>query len=211
MCVCSGAQLCLTFWFHQATLFTGFPRREYWSGLSFPSPRNLPDPGKGPTSVESTAPAGRLFITVATCAPPGGSDNEASACNAGSLGSVPGSGRSLKTAMATHSSILAWRIPWTEELLAGYSPWVCKESDMTEWLKHTQRAGQPLLHEGGPWFSDCCPVRRGAFGHRGLTQRKDGLGAADRGGGWRRAATGHGVPGVLSILQKSGEAGPILP
>ena len=95
--------------------------------------------------------------------------------------------------------------------LAGYSPWVCKESDTTEWLTHTQHAGQPLLHEGGPWFSDCCPVRRGAFGHRGLTQRKDGLGAADRGRGWRRAATGHGVPGVLSILQKSGEAGPILP
>ena len=29
--------------------------------------------------------------------------------------SVPGSGRSLKEGMATHSSILAWRIPWTEE------------------------------------------------------------------------------------------------
>ena len=25
--------------------------------------------------------------------------------------------------MATHSSILAWRIPWTERSLAGYSPW----------------------------------------------------------------------------------------
>ena len=29
--------------------------------------------------------------------------------------------------MATHSSIFAWRIPWTEEL-GGYSPWGCKES-----------------------------------------------------------------------------------
>ena len=28
---------------------------------------------------------------------------------------VPGSGRSLEEDMATHSSILAWRIPWTEE------------------------------------------------------------------------------------------------
>ena len=28
----------------------------------------------------------------------------------------------LEKEMATHSSILAWRIPWTEEL-AGYSPW----------------------------------------------------------------------------------------
>ena len=28
---------------------------------------------------------------------------------------IPGSGRSLEEEMATHSSILAWRIPWTEE------------------------------------------------------------------------------------------------
>ena len=33
--------------------------------------------------------------------------------------------------MATHSSILAWRIPWTEEP-DGYSPWGNKELDMTE-------------------------------------------------------------------------------
>ena len=31
------------------------------------------------------------------------------------VGSIPGSGRSLEEGMATHSSILAWRIPWTEE------------------------------------------------------------------------------------------------
>ena len=35
--------------------------------------------------------------------------------------------------MANHSSILAWIIPWTEEL-AGYSPWGHKESDTTERL-----------------------------------------------------------------------------
>ena len=46
---------------------------------------------------------------------PGGSEVKASACNAGDLGSIPGSGRSLEKEMATHSSILAWRIPWTEE------------------------------------------------------------------------------------------------
>ena len=39
----------------------------------------------------------------------------------------------LEKGMAADSSILAWRIPWTEEL-GGYSPWGCKESDMTEWL-----------------------------------------------------------------------------
>ena len=34
--------------------------------------------------------------------------------------------------MATHSSSLAWKIPWMEE--PGYSPWGCKELDMTERL-----------------------------------------------------------------------------
>ena len=37
------------------------------------------------------------------------------ACNAGDLGSTPGSGRSPVEGKATHSSILACRIPWTEE------------------------------------------------------------------------------------------------
>ena len=37
------------------------------------------------------------------------------AYNAGDLDSIPGSGRSLEKKMVTHSSILAWRIPWTEE------------------------------------------------------------------------------------------------
>ena len=37
--------------------------------------------------------------------------------------------------MATHSSILAWKIPWTEGAwLAGYSPWGRKQLDMTEQL-----------------------------------------------------------------------------
>jgi len=30
---------------HQAPLFMGFPGQEYWSGLLFPSPGDLPDPG----------------------------------------------------------------------------------------------------------------------------------------------------------------------
>ena len=36
--------------------------------------------------------------------------------------------------MATHSSTLALKIPWTEELGAGYCPWGHKESGMTEQL-----------------------------------------------------------------------------
>ena len=43
----------------------------------------------------------------------------------------------LEKEMATHSSILAWRIPWTKRSLVGYSPRACKESDTTKWLTHT--------------------------------------------------------------------------
>ena len=47
---------------------------------------------------------------------PSGSGSKVSACNAGDLGSIPGLGRSpLEKGIATHSSILAWRIPWTKE------------------------------------------------------------------------------------------------
>ena len=35
---------------HQAPLFMGFSRQEYWSGLPFPSPGDLPDPGIEPRS-----------------------------------------------------------------------------------------------------------------------------------------------------------------
>ena len=45
----------------------------------------------------------------------GGSEGKESACNVGDLDLIPGSGRSLEKGMATHSSVLAWRIPWTEE------------------------------------------------------------------------------------------------
>ena len=40
----------------------------------------------------------------------------------------------LEKEMATHSSTLAWKIPWTEKLGAGYSPWGRKELDTTERL-----------------------------------------------------------------------------
>ena len=39
----------------------------------------------------------------------------------------------LEKRMAAHSNILARRIPWTEEP-GGYTPWLVKESDTTEWL-----------------------------------------------------------------------------
>ena len=38
---------------HQAALFMRSPRQEYWSGLSFSSPGDLPNPGIKPTSLAS--------------------------------------------------------------------------------------------------------------------------------------------------------------
>ena len=46
-----------------------------------------------------------------------------------------GQEEALEKGMAIHSSILAWKIPWTEE--PGSSPWGHKESDMTERLSLT--------------------------------------------------------------------------
>ena len=46
---------------------------------------------------------------------PGGSDGKESACNGGDLGSIPGLGRSAGGGMASHSSMVAWRISMDRE------------------------------------------------------------------------------------------------
>ena len=51
----------------QAPLSMGFPRDAYWSGLSFPPPGDLPDPGVEPVSRAALALAGGFFATE----PPG--------------------------------------------------------------------------------------------------------------------------------------------
>ena len=80
---------------YQASLSMGFSRQEYWSGLPFPSPGDLPDSG-----IEPGSPA--LETDVLTSEPPGKPS------------------RSLlvnysEEAMAPHSSTLAWKIAWMEE------------------------------------------------------------------------------------------------
>ena len=64
---------------------------------------------------------------------PGGSDRKASehlpAFQVTQFQSL-GQEDPLEKGVATHSSILDWRFPWTEE--SGYSPWGLKESDTTE-------------------------------------------------------------------------------
>ena len=62
----SRIQLFATPWTvaHQAPPFMGFSRQEYWSGLPFPSPGHLPDPG-----IEPRSPA--LQADALTSEPPG--------------------------------------------------------------------------------------------------------------------------------------------
>ena len=61
----SRVQLFVTPWTVpcQAPLFMRFPRQEYWSGLLFPPPGDLPNPGIKPAFL---AFAGRLFTTMKT-------------------------------------------------------------------------------------------------------------------------------------------------
>ena len=68
----SRAQLFATPWTvaHQAPLSMGFSRQEYWSGLSFPSPGDLPNPGIKPRSPTLQAdalsfePPGKTYTSV---------------------------------------------------------------------------------------------------------------------------------------------------
>ena len=50
---------------HQAPLSRGFSRQEYWRGLPYPPPGDLPDPGIEPTSLRSPTLADGFFITNA--------------------------------------------------------------------------------------------------------------------------------------------------
>ena len=69
VCVLSHVRLFATPWTvaRQAPLSMGFSRQESWSGLPFPPPGSLPDPGKETMSLVSAALAGGFFTT----APPG--------------------------------------------------------------------------------------------------------------------------------------------
>ena len=69
VCVLSHVQLYATLWTvaHQDLLSMGFSRQEYWSGLPFPTPGDLSEPGTESVSLVSPALAGGFFATE----PPG--------------------------------------------------------------------------------------------------------------------------------------------
>ena len=61
------------------------------------------------------------------------------------MGSIPGSGRSPEGGHSTHSSILAWRIPWTEEL-GGLQSIASQSQTQLKWLSmHAQQISTKKL------------------------------------------------------------------
>ena len=123
-------------------------RQEYWSGLPFLPPGDPPDPGIKP---ECPALASRFFTAeprealvkvssrVHASIIPGG---EESACQLRKCKDtqVRSLGRedALEKEMATHSSILAWRVPWTEE--PGGLQSTGLQSQTTEQLNNNKEA-----------------------------------------------------------------------
>ena len=63
---------------------------------------------------------------------PGGSDGKESTCNAGDPGSIPGWGRSSGEGHGNPLEYSCLENPYIQRSLVGYSPWGCKELDMTE-------------------------------------------------------------------------------
>ena len=115
----------------QDPLSTEFSRQEHWSGLPFPSLGDLPDPGIEPTvAVRCSGRCSGIFIIGTTWLP----YRQRSRCVWKMVSSFPCCSLvknppamqetwvwsldwedPLKKEMATHSSILTWEIPWTEE------------------------------------------------------------------------------------------------
>ena len=89
----------------QAPLSMGFSRQEYWSGLTFPSPGDISNPG-----IEPGSPA--FQADALTSEPP---EKSKDAEDIRDVGLIPGGEDPLEEEMATHSH--------GQRSLVGYSPW----------------------------------------------------------------------------------------
>ena len=85
---------------------------------------------------------------------------KASVYNVGDLGSIPGSGSSLEKETATHSSTLAWKIPWMEEpgvhgvtkswtRLSDFTFFLIELSSASVWVMRENQASKRVDPEGG--------------------------------------------------------------
>ena len=115
----SHVQLFVTPWTiaRQVPLSLGFLRQEYQSGLPFPPPGDLLDPGIKPTSPVSPA--------LAPSGKPGGSDCKESTCTEGDLELILGLGRPPGGGDGNPLQNSCLENPHGQRSLAGYSPWGC--------------------------------------------------------------------------------------
>ena len=119
---------------YQAFPSMGFSRQEYWSGLPFPSPGDLSNPGIKPMSPALQADAFTLWAT-------------------------------RESMQMTPVQFLGWRrerlptpVFWPGEFHGLYSPWGCKELDMTEQLSPSTWRQVPLPTPGPPSCTQGLPT-----------------------------------------------------
>ena len=111
----------------------GFSRQDYWSGLPFPSPGDLHDPG----SVPRASRVAQLVKNLPTMED----------IWVRSLGRE----HPLEKGMAIHSSILAWSIPRTEEPSGRQSVGLQSGTRLSDWHQHS------ILHSQGTGYDPLDP------------------------------------------------------
>ena len=94
---------------YQAPLSMVFSRQEYWSGLPFPSPGDLPD-----LEIELIINHAYILKSLVAQSVKNLPSMQGNTCRISWVQSL-GQEDPLEKEMATHSSNLAWEIPWTEE------------------------------------------------------------------------------------------------
>ena len=102
----------------------------------------------------------------------GGSDGKESACNAGDLGSIPGLGKSPREGHGNPLDYCCLENPYGQRSLAGYSPWVHKESDRSKHSTYLKWIiNKDLLYS--VWNSVQHSVLCGSLDGRGVWGRMD--------------------------------------
>ena len=132
LCVCVQLLICVWLFVpswtiaHQAPVPVELSMQEYWGGLPCPPPGIFPSQGLNPCLLCLR----HWQVDSFHC----GSRGKESACNAGAavnMGLILSREDPLEKGLETYSSILTWRIPWTEDP-DGLHFMGSQESDMTE-------------------------------------------------------------------------------
>ena len=144
----------------------GFPRKEHWSGLPFPTPGGLPNPGIEPgfptlqADSPPSEPSGKprylpkcyitrdahvwnhtgYFLSLRTHVGSGGSDSKESTCQRGRLEFDAWAGEIPSRRKWQPTPVFLPGMSQGQRCLVGYSPWGHKESDTTEQLNNRTHA-----------------------------------------------------------------------